>query len=550
VLKGYIGGFFYLISWGSVSAVLNMFILMKSSGQMTAAATSGIGLTMANMAQLDGMNADASSMAGYLLMSVPVIAGGLAKGAMSLSSAAGGMLAPIAHGVEAAAIERTTGNYGYGNVTANQFNTAPTHVDGAPTWTNVNANATRTMRAADNSVVYDNAGGISRLGFSVSETQGEMQSLSRTAATFHNQADGFRSSAGASYQAATGHLNSAISGFSAHSGFDGGKSNAVETSRRQSGSFGSRSDSGDRLTSDASASSRTTDSVAHAQTTTKGFRGGIDGSIGIPGGGLLGSKAGASASAFGTVDRMSRTGHNQDQSRTSSAGESHHEGVSTYKAGDDTVSFSDSGVTRNGTFYRYDQLNESRSSLEKSFREARSYEEQASFSDEKGRRLDQVVSDVSQNGWQITNDMSQVVASRYNEIANSERYAGLGAPSLSNVNPTAHQAEVRSQIVSEILRDYALSGRAAGDEFRSQIEGSVKTVAPVLAIPTASQMQAARGSLGPGPKGPRAARGLVSSGAAPEAALGQIREIRDGVATDQNDIGNAQRSIDGAIETH
>ena len=550
VLKGYIGGFFYLLSWGSVSAVLNMFILMKSSAQMATAANNGIGLTMNNLAQLDGMNADASSLAGYLLLSVPVIAGGLAKGAMSLSSAAGGMLAPVAHGAEAAAIERTSGNYSYGMVSANQYNTAPSHLDGAATATTVNRNGTRTTTTADGSAVYDNSGGISRLGFTPSETQGEMQSLASSAASFHNQANGFRSSASASYQAATSHANSVIAGSSSHNGSDGGKSNAVETSHRQDGGFGSRSEVGDRLHSDDSVSNRDSRAVTDSHSVARGIRGSVDASIGTPGGGILGAKAGATAGVFGNVQSESRSSKNKEQSATSQAGEGHNEGVTNYKSGTDTYAFSDSGVTRNGTFYRYDQLNESRSSLEKSFREAKSYDEQASFSDDKGRRLDRVVSDVQQNGWQMTDDMSQVVASRYNEMATSEKYAGLGAPSLSNVNPTSHQAEVRRAIVGDILKDYALQGETNGAQFRSQVEGGMQSATPTLGIPTAAQMQSAKARLRPGPTTPRSAKAPGSVGAMPEGTLGQIRVLRDGVANDEDGIRKAQGVIDGTVETH
>jgi conjugal transfer mating pair stabilization protein TraG len=217
ILKGYVGGFFYLVSWGSVSAVLHMFVVSKAAAQMTAA-TGGIGLTMANLAQLDGLNGDTAAMAGYLLMSVPVIAGGLAKGAMSLSHSAGGMLAPVSAGADAAALERTTGNYGYNNVTANQFNTQPRHVDGAPTWTTVMPNGASVTRTADGSVIYDNSGAISKFGFSAGQVQSEMQSLSETAAQFHNDATGFRKNASNSLQEGTTHANSVISGFSASHG--------------------------------------------------------------------------------------------------------------------------------------------------------------------------------------------------------------------------------------------------------------------------------------------------------------------------------------------
>jgi conjugal transfer mating pair stabilization protein TraG len=56
VLKGYVGGFFYLISWGSVSAVLHMFVVSRTGAQM-AAATGGVGLTMAIWRSLMGSTA-------------------------------------------------------------------------------------------------------------------------------------------------------------------------------------------------------------------------------------------------------------------------------------------------------------------------------------------------------------------------------------------------------------------------------------------------------------------------------------------------------------
>jgi len=377
-----------------------------------------------------------------------------------------------------------------------------------------------------------------------------MQSLASTAAAFHNQANGFRSSASSSYQAATSHANSVISGSSAHNGFDGGKSSAAETSHRQDGGSGSRSEVGDRLHQDDNISNREGRTAADSHSVTKGSRGAVDASIGTPGGGILGSRASASTGIFGTVQSDSRTGTNKDQTRSSQTGEGHTEGVTTYKSGNDTYAFSDSGVTRNGSFYRYDQLNESRSNLEKSFREAKSYDEQASFSDDKGRRLDKVVSDVQQNGWQMTDDMSQVVASRYNQMANSEKYAGMGAPSLSNVNPSAHQAEVRRAIVGDILKDYAIEGGAAGAQFRSQVESGMQDVKPTLGIPTASQMQAAKAGLGPGPKGPRSGKAPGSVGATAEDTLGQIRGIRDGVTKDKEGIENGQRGVYSAVETH
>ena len=54
--------------------------------------------------------------------------------------------------------------------------------------------------------------------------------------------------------------------------------------------------------------------------------------------------------------------------------------------------------------------------------------------------------------------MSQVVASRYAEMAASPDFRDLGAPSLTNTAPTPHQRDVRNMIVAKILEDYAVSG--------------------------------------------------------------------------------------------
>jgi conjugal transfer mating pair stabilization protein TraG len=79
-------------------------------------------------------------------------------------------------------------------------------------------NGASVTRTADGSVIYDNSGAISKFGFSAGQVQSEMQSLSETAAQFHNDATGFRKNASNSLQEGTTHANSVISGFSASHG--------------------------------------------------------------------------------------------------------------------------------------------------------------------------------------------------------------------------------------------------------------------------------------------------------------------------------------------
>lgn len=113
-LKGYTTGFFYLAAWGPLYAVLHMFIMDRTAHAMAAAAPHGI--TLAGIAGIDAVNADTATIAGFLMMSVPFLAAGLARGAMAMAGNATSMLAPAQSAAEAAAAERTTGNYSYGNL--------------------------------------------------------------------------------------------------------------------------------------------------------------------------------------------------------------------------------------------------------------------------------------------------------------------------------------------------------------------------------------------------------------------------------------------------
>ena len=55
-------------------------------------------------------------------MSVPVLAAMLARGASAASNNAASFLQPAQSGGDAAALERTTGNYAYGDVSFSNFN--------------------------------------------------------------------------------------------------------------------------------------------------------------------------------------------------------------------------------------------------------------------------------------------------------------------------------------------------------------------------------------------------------------------------------------------
>ncbi|NNM77690.1 conjugal transfer protein TraG [Sphingomonas sp. ID1715] len=113
-LRGYVTGFFYLAAWGPLYVVLHMMLMFKGAGEL-AAASGGSGLTLASFTAMSEVNDDLGLLAGYLVASIPFLAGGIAKGAMAISSQATSYLNPSQNAAEEAAREASTGNIAVGN---------------------------------------------------------------------------------------------------------------------------------------------------------------------------------------------------------------------------------------------------------------------------------------------------------------------------------------------------------------------------------------------------------------------------------------------------
>ena len=113
-LKGYVVGFFYLAAWGPLFVILHMMLMFKGSADMTAVA-GGNGLSLASFTGMTDVNNDIGLLAGYLIASVPFLAGGVAKGAMAISHNATSYLNPSQNAAEEAAREASTGNVALGN---------------------------------------------------------------------------------------------------------------------------------------------------------------------------------------------------------------------------------------------------------------------------------------------------------------------------------------------------------------------------------------------------------------------------------------------------
>ena len=139
-LKGYLTGFFYLAAWGPLYVILHMVMMFKGAAEVAGAGT-GSGLTLGSFTGMGEANSDIGLLAGYLVASIPFLAGGIARGAMAISSQATSYLNPSQNAAEEAAREASTGNIAMGNTSFDnqtvqtrqhdQWNQAPSFTYGA-----------------------------------------------------------------------------------------------------------------------------------------------------------------------------------------------------------------------------------------------------------------------------------------------------------------------------------------------------------------------------------------------------------------------------------
>ncbi|WP_102155072.1 conjugal transfer protein TraG N-terminal domain-containing protein [Tsuneonella flava] len=113
-LRGYVTGFFYLAAWGPLFVILHMILMFKGAGDVTAAGGS-TGLSLATFAGMSDVNSDIGILAGYLVASIPFLAGGVARGALAISGQATSYLNPSQNAAEEASREASTGNVSLGN---------------------------------------------------------------------------------------------------------------------------------------------------------------------------------------------------------------------------------------------------------------------------------------------------------------------------------------------------------------------------------------------------------------------------------------------------
>ncbi|MFD1765237.1 conjugal transfer protein TraG N-terminal domain-containing protein [Sphingorhabdus buctiana] len=470
-LKGYLAGFFYLAAWGPLYVLLHMFIMDRIANEMAAAAPGGISL--AGWGGIQAVNQDTATLAGFLIMSVPALAAMLARGAMAASNSAAGFLQSVQSGGEAAALERTTGNYAYGDVSFSNFNGNNRQ---ANQWTeagNYFAGAMRNSFRGSDGVTYseygngrtviDSSGGISQLPFKPMMTAGYASDLRMQGQNYLNEADRIENGTSTTWSSSKSAFTSAVSTNSSVTGdrSESGKQSSFTKDRREhrgtEGSVGvserTSTNNGLRISQGNNLSS------TFSATDTTGLSGSASASakIGTPLGGIVGSEAnvGISGSVFArreNTDVSSRTNSRGLETFTTRATDNSEDNSGRFSLGTTDSSTSSSGsFTRNSSYSDKSRSESSATGTESRTSEADERRVAASRYREIGNRLVAEASYAQSNGFQMSSDLSNLVQDRYEELRRQQ--PELHLPDLANPNLSLTEMQRRDQGVTAVMAD-------------------------------------------------------------------------------------------------
>jgi conjugal transfer mating pair stabilization protein TraG len=437
-LKGYLTGFFYLAAWGPLYVILHMICMTRATSAAQGVAEGG--MSLGTYAGIGAVNAETATIAGFMLMSVPFLAAGLAKGAMSISGQATSVLSPAQNAAEAAAAEQTTGNYSYGNTSfanstsnmrqSNQWSDAPAFSTGGFASSFRHDNGATTNSFGDGQNVYDTSKAISNLPFSASVVQSAMATESRQAATAARIADGFEQAS----RRETSHLNALRNGHS----WSSENSSGFDSSAGSRG--GSNTELSDRnsITGSSGVQNRQSvgDGTRHQEETGKGtnwndqLSGGVKVGIGVGGkgggGGLLGAaakavglSAGADAGYSQSYLRSDTTNRSDSKNTNAENSVAASDGINRDHSTGASVSTNDGTFHQSGSFARSSQTESRSNAIEESLSKIESYNEQARHYKELSQSLEQHASFAESNGFNLSQDLRQDLARWYDKEAQS-----------------------------------------------------------------------------------------------------------------------------------
>ena len=222
VLKGYLGGFFYLATWPFFFTIINMIMTysLQSAGADANAVYGGMSFDASN--PLQAMHYRFAAIAGWLMMCVPIIA----KFALQGGTAIAGSLATQFVGLSNSSAARpssaaATGDIGYGivqmdtwqsnSMSGNKHDMA--FLNQAYGATTQRADGSSVTALPNGNAVYNSRGGISSLGFDISSNEVQsrslQQSLSQAERTTEQQRTSYNTSLGSTSDALLSLTNSA-----------------------------------------------------------------------------------------------------------------------------------------------------------------------------------------------------------------------------------------------------------------------------------------------------------------------------------------------------
>ncbi|CAH1538235.1 IncF plasmid conjugative transfer protein TraG [Vibrio jasicida] len=117
VLTNYVKTFAYLATWPPLFAILNAIMLWSLEGTSSANANPLNGLTLSNANALDELHMRFGYMAGFLMMTIPVLAGKVLQGGIAVAQAMNYQLASMINSTNARVSQASsTGSMDFGNL--------------------------------------------------------------------------------------------------------------------------------------------------------------------------------------------------------------------------------------------------------------------------------------------------------------------------------------------------------------------------------------------------------------------------------------------------
>lgn len=522
-LKGYVTGFFYLAAWGPLYVILHMICMTRATSAANGVA--GGGVTLGSYAGIGAVNAETATIAGFMLMSVPFLAAGLARGAMSIAGHSMSMLAPAQNAAEAAALEQTTGNYSYGNVSwanstanmrqADQWTTAPSYMGGAPSIGWRQDNGATVSGFGNGQEVFDTGAAISRLGFSPTLTMGNVAE--------HKEAAGFTD------RLSTAIENSVSQTLTANHTNRSAFGTSTERTNGSEASTGIRSGTSiEHFDSKTGSSTQTLEersTIGQSQRIDAGHSRGaqiqdnVGGNINLglgggrgAGGGAINSGIGLSVGKSGSqIDGLSY-GTNEvrstdDASHSSSGTRDQHDNGS-------KASMSEGTTESSSVFSRSSTTSSSSVGTEDSLSLAQSHSKVARRLKEISEQLSNDANYSETHGMQLSENLSQELAQWYRNEQVQNR--GLDAPQLWATVVSPQQRAVRQEMIDRWREEYVSSIYAEVSELMRTpgLEGiDVPTIANAADVRAAYRPHGLANVQGGSPTGdPGAAKDIIEAG--------------------------------------